>query len=174
MVEFLDPVKTINRLRVKSNMVAADFGCGAGGWVIPLSRKLEDGLVYAVDIQDEPISVLRSKIEKEEIANIRIIIADLERERGSGIPDRSCDLVLMTNILFQSDDKKALFKEAKRVLNKEAKLLVVDWLPDTSVGPLEKRVSPSEIEKVAEEFDFELSDEFQAGNYHYGLVFKKQ
>jgi ubiquinone/menaquinone biosynthesis C-methylase UbiE len=135
---------------------------------------LEGGLIYAVDIQDEPISVLRSKIEKEGIANIRLITADLERERGSGIPDRSCDLVLMTNILFQSDDKKALFKEAKRVLNKEAKLLVVDWLPDTSVGPLEERVSPSEVKKVAEEFDFELKDEFQAGNYHYGLVFKKQ
>jgi ubiquinone/menaquinone biosynthesis C-methylase UbiE len=174
MAEFLDPIKTINRLRVRSDMTAADFGCGSGGWVLPLSQRLEDGLIYAVDVQDEPISVLESKIEKKGISNIRLVGADLEKERGSGIPDNSCDLVLMTNILFQSEDKKALFKEAKRVLNKQAKLLVVDWLLDSPLGPREAKISPHEVKKIAEEFNFELKEEFQAGNYHYGLVFKKQ
>lgn len=174
MMEFLDPVKVINKLRVKSDMTVADFGCGAGGWVIPLSRKVEDGLIYAIDIQEEPMSVLESKINQQGISNIRLIRADLEKERGAAIADKTCDLVLMTNILFQVEDKKALFKEAKRVLNKQSKLLVVDWLPDTSIGPVEERVSPSEVKQLAEAFNFELKDEFSAGSYHYGLVFKKQ
>ena len=154
-------------------MTAADFGCGSGGWVIPLAKRLEQGLVYAIDIQEEPLSALESKMKLEGIQNIRKVLSDIEIENGSKIPASSCELVLMTNLLFQIEKKKGVFMEANRVLKKNGKVLVVDWKPESSLGPEQGRVSSEEVKELAQETKLKLKKEFSAGDYHYGLVFEK-
>ena len=152
-------------------MVAADFGSGSGGWAIPLAKKLEEGKVYAIDILEEPLSALRAKTKLEKIFNIETIKSDVEK--GSKLFNESCDFVLMTNLLFQCEDKKKVIEEGKRVLKPGGKILVVDWKLDASLGPKESRVSAEEVKKIAEEIDLKLEKEFEAGSYHYGLVFLK-
>jgi len=173
MVKFVNPTEVLNKIKLKSDMIAADFGCGSGGWVIPLAKKLEEGRVYAIDIQEEPLSALGSKIRLAGLQNIKKILSDLEIENGSKVPALSCDLVLMTNLLFQTEKKKQIFKEADRILKPRGKILVVDWKPESSLGPEEGRVSPEEVKKLAESFKLKLKKEFSAGDYHYGLVFEK-
>ena len=152
-------------------MVAADFGSGSGGWAIPLAKKLEEGKVYAIDILEEPLSALRAKTKLEKIFNIETIKSDVEK--GSKLFNESCDFVLMTNLLFQCEDKKKVIEEGKRVLKPGGKILVVDWKLDASLGPKESRVSAEEVKKIAKELDLKLEKEFEAGSYHYGLVFLK-
>lgn len=170
---FLNPNEVLKMLNLNKNMIAADFGCGSGGWTMPLAKRLEDGLVYAIDILEEPLSALRGKITLEKISNIRIIRSDMESKQGSTLSDSSVDLVLMTNLLFQIEDKKAVFAEAKRILKKEGRILVIDWKKETSLGPENERVSEEEVKKLAEEIGLKLEKEFEAGTHHYGLVFNK-
>lgn len=173
MVKFVNPTEILNKIKLRSDMTAADFGCGSGGWVIPLAKRLEQGLVYAIDIQEEPLSALESKLKFEGIQNIKKILSDIEIENGSKVPALSSDLVLMTNLLFQTEKKKEVFMEADRILKPKGEILVVDWKPEVSLGPEEGRVSPEEVKKLAEEFNLKLKKEFSAGDYHYGLVFEK-
>ena len=173
MEGFLNPSKVLNELKLKGNFIAADFGSGSGGWAIPLAKRLKFGKVYAIDILQEPLSALKSKGEMERVYNIETIRSDVEQKKGSKLPDSSCDLVLLTNLLFEADDKKVIMEEAKRVLKKGGKILVVDWLPEAAKGP-EKRVSPEEVKKIAEDLGLKLEKEFQAGIFHYGFLFTKQ
>ena len=173
MVKFVNPTEVLNKIKLKSDMIAADFGCGSGGWVIPLAKKLEEGRIYAIDIQEEPLSALGSKLKIEGIQNVKKILSDIEIENGSKVPALSCDLVLITNLLFQTEKKKQIFKEAARILKPRGKILVVDWKPESSLGPEQGRVSPEEVKALAEEFKLKLKKEFSAGDYHYGLVFEK-
>ena len=129
--------------------------------------------VYAIDILKAPLSALKGRILLEGITNIRIIRSDLEKPRGSTLADSSLDLVLIPNVLFQVENKRVIISEAKRVLKNGGKLLVIDWLPKASQGPAQNRVSPAEIKKIAEELGFKLEEEFEAGKYHYGLIFIK-
>lgn len=168
---FLNPEKVLKNLKLKENMTAADFGSGSGGWVIPLAKKLEEGKVYAIDILEEPLSALRLKIQTEKLNNIEIILADVES--GVDIFSGTCDLVLMTNLLFEVEDKKRVLEEAKRILRPGGKILVVDWKKETPLGPKEGRVSAEEIKEIARELDLKLEREFEAGSYHYGLIFSK-
>lgn len=175
---FLEPKKVLNELKLEKNMIACDFGCGAGGWVIPLAKRLRKGRVYALDIQEEMLSALKSQAKLERIFNIETILCDLEKPEGLKLRDDFVDLVLMTNLLFQTEKKKKVLKEGKRILKKGGEILVVDWTPPTRhpeeapFGP-KKRVSPGEVKKIAEEVGLELKKEFEAGDYHYGLVFTK-
>jgi len=173
MESFLNPEEVLNQLELRPDMTAADFGCGSGGFVIPLAKRLEDGLVYALDIQKEPLSALKSRALIESVSNIRLIRCDLEKPKGSTLPDFSLDLVLIINILFQAEKKDAIISEAKRVLKKQGKLMIIDWLPKATQGPLKGRISPVEVKKITKNQGFELEKEFEAGRYHYGLVFKK-
>lgn len=173
MNTFLNPEKILEELELRSNMVAAEFGSGSGGFTIPLAKKLGDGLVYALDIQEAPLSVLKSRSLLENVLNIRIIRCDLEKPKGSTLADLSLDLVLIPNVLFQAEKKNAIISEAERVLKKGGQMLVVDWLPKASQGPLKGRVNPERVKKIAEELSFKLEKEFEAGKYHYGLVFTK-
>lgn len=171
MQDFLNPEKVLKELKLKKDITAVDFGSGSGGWVILLAGILEDGKVYAIDILEEPLSALKSKAETERILNIKTIQSDVEKENGSTLSESSCDLILMTNLLFQVEDKEKVFEEAKRILKKRGKILVVDWLKNSPLGPKQGKISADEIKKIAQKLGFKLKKEFEAGNYHYGLIF---
>lgn len=171
MEGFLNPNEVLNQLKLSGEMIAADFGSGSGGWAIPLAKRLKFGRVYAIDILEEPLSALKNKTEIERVYNIETINSNIEK--GVKLPDLSCDLVLLTNLLFQVEDKKRVLTKAKRVLKKGGKILVVDWSPEAPLGPKEGRISPEEVKKMAKDLNLKLEKEFQAGIYHYGLIFIK-
>jgi len=170
---FLEPNQVLNQLDLTANLIAADFGCGSGGWTIPLAKILKDGRVFAIDILKEPLSALEGKARAGKIFNIQPVCSNVEENRGSKLGDNSLDLVLMTNLLFQVENKKAVFLEAKRILKKGGKILVVDWLPKSPLGPEKGRISQEEVKKTAKDSGLKLEKEFKAGPHHYGIIFEK-
>lgn len=173
MESFLNPKEVLKKIKTRKDMSAADLGCGSGGWSIPLAKKLEDGKIYAIDILEEPLSALRAEARLEKILNIQTIRSNVEEKEGSKLSNSSVDLVLMTNLLFQIKNRGGVISEAKRILKNGGRILIVDWKPDSPVGPEEGRISPEEAKRITKEFGFKLEDEFEAGIYHYGLVLKK-
>ena len=173
MEGFLEPTKVLKQLKLKEKMNVADFGCGAGGWTIPLAKFLKKEKIYAFDIQEEMLSGLRSRANLENINSIETRRCDLEQPKSTGLRDNSLDFVLIPNLLFQIENKRAIIEEAKRILKKEGEMLILDWTPGAYLGPKESRVSEEEIKKIAEELDLKLKKEFKAGSYHFGLIFQK-
>ncbi|MDO8436253.1 MAG: methyltransferase domain-containing protein [bacterium] len=171
MEGFLNPEKVLNQLGLEKDMTAADFGSGSGGWVIPLAKILEEGKVFAIDVLEEPLSSLQAKMRLEKISNVEIILADVET--GVDIFDGTCGLVLMTNLLFQIEDKKRALEEGKRILKPGGKILVVDWKKDVSLGPKEGRVQPEEVKEMAKDLQLKIEKEFEASPYHWALILVK-
>ena len=167
--EFLNPEEILEKLKLNKKMVAADFGCGSGGWTIPLAKKVK--WVFAIDIQEEPLSALRSRMKMEKVFNIDALRGNVE-ERTTLISE-SCDLVLMTNLLFQVDDIKKVLEEAKRVLKRGGKILIVDWIKDNPLTSEIEWVDFEKIKEIAKNLNLILKEEFLAGNFHKALIFEK-
>jgi ubiquinone/menaquinone biosynthesis C-methylase UbiE len=172
---FLEPTRVINEVAViEPGQVVADFGSGSGYFALALARRVGDtGRVYAVDIMEEPLQVVRNQAQVLGIGNIETIRANLETDKGSTLRGGSVDVVWMANVLFQSPQKEKIIQEASRVLKKAGKLVVIDWIPKLPVGPRGLRVSPQEVRQIAEKLDLEELKSFDAGAYHWGLVFVK-
>jgi ubiquinone/menaquinone biosynthesis C-methylase UbiE len=164
-MSFLNPTRIIDEISVSKSMKIADFGCGSGGWSIPLAKKSEDGTVYAVDVMNEALSALKSKADTEKVYNIRTLLADIEK--GTNLPAGSFDLVVVSNILFQAEDKDAVINEAHRVLRQSGKLLVVDWNNTEDV-------SESEVDQKIKESDFQVVKKIDAGVSHFGALYEKK
>jgi ubiquinone/menaquinone biosynthesis C-methylase UbiE len=168
---FLTPEAIIGQLNLDKSMVVADFGCGSGGWTLPLARLISEGRIFGLDIVKGPLSALDSSAKLEGLMNVQTKVCDLEKD--SGLPANSCDAILMTNLLFQCEDKKAVIAEAKRVLKSGGKILDVDWKKSVSFGPRERAVLPEDAKALFQDAGFTLEKEFEAGPYHYGMVVVK-
>ena len=170
---FIDPQEVLNQLPLEKDMVAVDFGCGSGGWVIPLAQRLKDGVVYGVDVQEDVLLSMINRANLKGLNNIKKVLADVEKGIKQ-IENESCDLVLMTNLLFQVDDKLFIFKEAKRILKNFGKILVVEWDMESPFGPLqENRVSMGAIEQIIQKAGLIKEKEIETSGYHYGLLVGK-
>lgn len=172
MVTFLEPEKIIERFDLKPDFFAAEFGCGPGSFTIALAKILPKGMVYGLDVQKEPLSALVGSARAEGLSNIRTIQCDLEEPRGSTLQDQSLDLVLVSNVLFQSNEKEAILREAKRIVKPTGKIIVLDWKIDSPFGPDEGRISLEKVRKMMlTKLDMKLVEEIDAGSYHWSAVF---
>ena len=175
MNTFSDPLKIINQLELVGAEHIADFGSGSGAYSLALAKKNPLGKVFAIDIRKEMVEHLDSIAKREGIDNLRVIWGDIDEEKGSRLRDKSIDFVLLTNVLFQLENKKACLVEAKRILKKEGKILIVDWTESFgNIGPHEDHiVSESTAKLLAEENGFLFEKNIQAGEHHYGFIARK-
>ena len=173
---FSAPEKNIKELSISENQIIADFGAGAGAYTIAAAKALNGtGKVYAIDVQKDLLTRLENSCKENHGGNVSFIWGDLERPGGTKLRDQSCDAVIISNVLFQSADKKAVLSEARRVLRHGGLLLLVDWTASfNNMGPTPEQVFPEmEARTLVESLNFTLDRAINAGNFHYGFVFKK-
>jgi len=174
---FLDPESISNEFGIKEGMAIADFGCGAGYFTAILSRKTgKSGRVYALDIQAEALENVSAKARKDDLANLQTIRTNLEILGGSSLSNNSQDIVLLANILFQSNKKKEIIQEAARVLKKGGRAIIIDWKKGANgFGPPENlRMTEADARSFAEQTGLIFVREINAGNFHFGTTFIKK
>ena len=178
-MSFLKPEELVKQLPITAGMSVAELGAGTGAFVIPLAKRVgEKGKVYAIDVNSGLLSGIAAKAAQEKINTVEIIRGDIEVPVGSKLAPGAADLVILANVLYQTDDKSAVAAEAKRVLKNGGLVFVTDW--EASFGGLgpspERVVSSDDVKKLFLNSGFALYNEgttIYAGDYHYGLLFKK-
>lgn len=173
---FIDPRKVVEEWDLRPGMKAADFGAGSGHFCVEVAKRIgANGVVYAFDIQQEALDMLKNRAEMEHLSNIELRRTDLEAGNATKLDNGVADLVLITNMLFQVDKKDSIMKEAFRILKPDGRMIVIDWEPESGgFGPPKNmRISKDNIVALCEVAGFIKEKSFSAGDYHYGFVFKK-
>jgi ubiquinone/menaquinone biosynthesis C-methylase UbiE len=158
---------------IEPGMVVADFGAGSGFYTMEAAKRVSNsGKVYAIDIQRELLKAIKSKAEAAGYSNVEILWADLEKPEGSKMAKETADRVIISNILFQIKDKKAVASEALRILKSEGKLILIEWNESSKLGPApEERLTQEQARELFEGIGFIFEKDFDAGHSHYGLIF---
>lgn len=176
---FAHPYRNVLALGIEPGMLVADFGSGSGAYVLAVAKQLENsGHVYAIDVQQDLLRRIKNEAHGRGYKNVEIIWSDLEKPGGSKIADIHLDLVLISNILFQVEEKKTILTEAWRILKPTGKLAIIDWSDSPPAGG--RRMGPTKKDVVKKEKALELArsagfepvKEFDAGAHHYGLVLR--
>src|SRR3989339_1441798 len=173
---FTNPIENINELGVYDGMIAADLGAGTGSYTIPLAERVgESGRVYAVEVQKEFLSNIKDAAMARGLKNVEVIWGDIERVNGTKIKDSSVDVAVISNVLFQVEDKSGLLLEAKRILKSGGKLLLVDWKDSfNGLGPVKDAIVTAPVARaLCERQGMVFKKEIPAGEHHYGLVMLK-
>lgn len=173
---FSDPIENVKKFGLVEGNRAVDFGSGSGAYSLAMARQVGNtGLVYAVEVQQTLLERIAKESKARRIHNLKIVHGDVDKIGGSGLGDGVADLVLLANILFQSDAKYTMMLEAKRVLRAGGRLVVIEWSGSFgNLGPTNDRVvHPEEVKEIGAQAELTLLNDFPAGEHHYGLVFQK-
>lgn len=173
---FVEPHKVVNHFHIRPGDRVADFGAGSGYFTKVLAEAVgPEGRVYACEIQKQLVEAIGELVRREHLENVQILWSDLEASGGTKIEAATLDVGILVNTLFQVEDKAAAIREVSRTLRPGGKFFVIDW--NESWGGLGPRpqevVTATDARALIEPHGFVLEREFDAGDHHYGLAFKK-
>ncbi|MDD5626305.1 MAG: methyltransferase domain-containing protein [Patescibacteria group bacterium] len=175
--ELIDSKTLLEKIGIAEKMIIADLGCGRRGYFSLQAAKLvgPQGLVYSMDIIQTALQNVESMAKLFGISNLKTVWANLEIPGATKITNNSVDLAMINNVLFQTKKGDLIIKEAARILKMGGKLEVTDWKKiAVPFGPVsEERISPEEVKKHAQAAGLKFEQEFDAGPYHYTIVFIK-
>lgn len=164
---------SLEALNFTKNKTLVDIGSGTGIFAFEAS-KYEGSKIYSIEISDLMIEIQEDKIKENNINNVEIIKQNVDDNKIL-MDDETCDVVTMTTVLHEIDDKENIIKEISRVLKPKGKYLVIEFHNrETGFGPsLEERLSSGDIEDICNKFNLEKIEEDILGGNFYRVIFQK-
>lgn len=170
------PDQIMDILGIADGAVVADLGAGGGWFTLRLSRRVgPNGLVYAQDVQEEMIDVIRRRVERENLTNVRTVLGDATDPK---LP-RGLDAVIIVNSYNEMNDPSrpegilTLLRNLAAVLKPHGRIGVVDFTPGNGgPGPdADQRVAPESVIATAGAAGLRLLRRETVLPYQYLLVF---
>jgi ubiquinone/menaquinone biosynthesis C-methylase UbiE len=170
---FADPNSILSGFDLKSGMHVADLGTGSGFYALAAARLIgSKGRVYAVEVQKDLLDRVKNNASREGLHNIEVVWGDIETSGGTHLRDSSMDRVIVSNTLFQIEEKERFIREVFRILRPSGKVLVIDWDDASDLsGPDRNHLIGKETAKdVFLSGGFNFEKEIPAGSHHYGII----
>ncbi|MGC4018115.1 MAG: methyltransferase domain-containing protein [Muricomes sp.] len=162
----LNPRDTLERIGLKGSSTFCDVGAGTGVFTFEAAQ-ITDNKVYAVEISSQMMEILQSKVREKNLKNVEII------NGIKGVPDSSCDVVLLCTVLHEVPDVQGMMNEIKRILAEDGILAVIEFHKHQTPGgpPMEIRLDSARLEKELRECGLHQTQNFTLGENFYCSVF---
>lgn len=172
---FTDPLKNLKLFDLREDMILVDLGAGTGFYSILASPLLPKGKVYAIEINRDYIKTIRNKIKDEGITNVECFWGNIEKKEGTMLRDKIADRVIISNVLFQVEDRNAFLSEVDRILKDRGKILLIDFNEDSIIFKKQKDrfIKEKDAKELLSNFGFIWERNILAGANHYGMIFNK-
>jgi len=122
------PSKAMDRIGIGQGMKVLELGPGTGFLTVEASRRVgSSGSLYSLDIQPAMIAKVRSKVSREGLDNVALLVGN-----GECLPfaDSSLDLAFLVAVLGEIPNKDAALSELNRVLRQGGVLSITELFPD--------------------------------------------
>ena len=104
----------VNEVGLKTGFQVLDYGCGPGGYVLPVSKAVgESGKLYALDALPIAIDMVKKIIAKNNLKNVETTLSDC----ATGLPNEELNAVLLYDVFHDLTEQSEVLAELHRVLN---------------------------------------------------------
>jgi ubiquinone/menaquinone biosynthesis C-methylase UbiE len=128
----------ISKMPLTPTAVVADIGAGTGYYTFKIAKKVPQGKVFAVDVQDEFITYLNKKKKELGLQNVQVIKGTTN---SPNLPDASVDLAIMVDVYHELLYPHEILQALHKALKPGGKLLLLEYRsedPEIAIKELHK------------------------------------
>ena len=138
--------------RDRTHLRAIDLGTGPGDIAIRVARARPRWQITAVDASEAMLAIARREGPSHSCANLEFMLGDA---KGTGLPDRSFDVVFSNSLLHHMPDPLPLWREIARLAAPGAVIFLRDLMrPDSEANArrIVEQYASTESTLLKEEF----------------------
>lgn len=163
----------IEKMELSPLSVVADIGAGTGYYTFAIARKIPQGKVYAIEIQDEMIKYLEQKKKASGSNNVEVIKSTAQ---SPNLPQNSVDLAIMVDVYHELEFPHEMLQSIRKGLKSDGKLLLLEFRaedPSVAIKPHHKMsMMQANKEMSANGFQLEYNGDFLP--IQHFLLYKKK
>lgn len=137
----------IKNMEIKNSDTIADIGAGSGYHVFKMAPMASEGLIYAVDIQQEMLNAIDKKKASNSVNNIELIKGS---DKSVELPKNSVDKILMVDVYHEFSFPYEMLQSIKSALKKNGKLFLIEYRAEDPSVPIKRLHKMSENQAVKE------------------------
>jgi 2-polyprenyl-3-methyl-5-hydroxy-6-metoxy-1,4-benzoquinol methylase len=119
-----EAARVLDRLGIISGVRVADIGAGEGYYTVRLARRLgSSAKIYAQDVNEDHLSRLKARLEKEEIHGVSLILGTASDPK---LMSNSVDVVLLAHVYHEVRNPYEFFYRLRPALAAHARVAVID------------------------------------------------
>jgi SAM-dependent methyltransferase len=168
------PDLVLTELQLKPGQASADIGAGTGYFSWRMARAVTStGQVYAVDIQQEMLDLLRVKMTERKITNVVPVLGTITDAR---LPEASIDLALMVDVYHEFSHPFEMMESICRALKPGGRVVFVEYRaedPSIPIKPLHK-MSEAQLRKEMATMPLEWVSTSRVLPRQHIIVFRKR
>jgi FkbM family methyltransferase len=162
----------IDKIELPPTGVIADIGAGTGYYTFKVAPKVPKGKVYAVEIQDEMIKIVKERAKQMNVMNVEVVKGGFT---SANLPLNSVDLAIMVDVYHEFEYPVEMLQSIRKSLKKDGKILLIEYKgedPEVAIRPLHKTtVAQLSKELGANGFKPDYNGQFMP--IQHFLLFKK-
>lgn len=162
----------ISKMPLSSNTVVADIGAGTGYYTFRVAKRVPQGKVYAVDVQDEFIAYLNQKKKETGQQNVQVIKGTAT---SPNLPESAVDLAFMVDVYHELLFPHEVLQALRKALKPGGKLLLLEYRaedPAIEIKELHK-MSVAQVNKELAANGFKLVDRKEFLPIQHFLLYQK-
>ncbi|WP_281540241.1 class I SAM-dependent methyltransferase [Maribacter aestuarii] len=137
----------LKNMGINPTDVIADIGAGSGYHVFKMAPLAPEGMIYAVDIQDEMLQALQQKKEARNMENITLIKGS---EKSINLPKNTVDKVLLVDVYHEFNYPVEMISSIKNALRPNGKLFLIEYRGEDRSVPIKELHKMTEAQAVKE------------------------
>ncbi len=125
----------IKVIPIQPDYIIADIGAGSGYFSFKLSKLVPHGKVYAVDIQEKMLEIIKKKVIDKNIRNINTVLGSITNPK---LPKASIDIALLVDAYHEFSHPKEMCSNIFQSLKVDGKLILVEYRAEDDNIPIKK------------------------------------
>jgi ubiquinone/menaquinone biosynthesis C-methylase UbiE len=169
-----EPDRALRILKIQKNAVVADIGAGSGYMTVRMAKIVgPQGKVYANDIQQAMLELLRKNVEKAKLANVTPVLGTVADPR---LPADALDLVLMVDVYHEFSQPQAMLQKLREALKADGRLVLLEYRAEDPNVPIlpEHKMTREQVKLEVEHEGFKLASVNEDLPRQHLFIFTKQ
>ncbi len=166
------PARSWRHCTSKPGQTVCDLGCGNGFYTVRMAKRVGDrGIVYAVDIQPEMLTLLGARAKAAGLKNIKPLLGTRVDPR---LPAGELDLVLLVDVYHELSNPEEILHALRASLKPHGRMVLAEFRLEDPQVPIKlvHKMSKEQVLKEIVPAGFKLVEQFDELPWQHLMFFE--